>query len=142
MKVLICGDRNYNDVDIIGDFIYSLPKDTIIIEGEAKGADSLARDAAIKLGLQVERYPAQWGLYGRKAGVLRNLQQLQEGKPDYVVGYHNNVKSSKGTKNMLSISIKAGVPTYLNLVDFLDIELGLAKRLSLEDLEEQKETLF
>lgn len=135
MKILICGDRNYSDVVLIEKFISSLPKDTIIIEGEAKGADSLARDAAIKLGLDVEKYPANWKEQGKSAGPIRNSKMLKEGKPDYVIGYHNDIKSSKGTKNMLAQTIKVGVPTYLNLGSFVDVELDIAVPLCLSDLD-------
>ena len=36
MKVLICGDRNWDDVECIRRGILALPPQTIIIEGEAK----------------------------------------------------------------------------------------------------------
>jgi hypothetical protein len=136
MKILICGDRNYSDIDRIEDFIYSLPKDTIIIEGECRGADIIARDIAEKLGMKVEKYPADWNSkYGRGSGVVRNKKMLEEGQPNYVIGFHNDVKNSKGTKHMLSISIKAGVPTYLNLASFVDVDLDIAVPLTLPDLD-------
>jgi hypothetical protein len=59
---------------------------------------------------------------------------MQEGNPDYVIGYHKDVKSSKGTKHMLTISIKAGKPTYLNAKSIEEIQLGLISPLTLEDL--------
>ena len=70
MKILICGSRNFSDTKIIKNFIYSLPSDTIIIEGEARGADSLARDFSTERGLTVEKFPADWARYG-KAIILK-----------------------------------------------------------------------
>ena len=133
MKVLICGARDFNDITLIDSFVRSLPKDTTIIEGEAKGADSIARDCAIKYGLQVEKYPADWSM-GKVGGVLRNKKMLLEGKPDYIVGYSKDIKTSKGTKNMLTQGIKAGVPTFLNISSSINLELGFGQ-IALEDLE-------
>ena len=133
MRILICGARDFSDKIIIDNFILSLEKDTVIIEGEAKGADSIARDCAIFHGLTVEKYPADWKI-GRKAGPIRNKQMLVEGKPDYVVGYSNDIKSSRGTRNMLKQALKAGIEAYLNISDAIDIELGVGQ-VKLEDLE-------
>ena len=77
MKILICGDRKYDSKEKIFAFVKSLPPDTIIIEGEAKGADTLAREAGEEYGFVVERYPADWSI-GKKAGPIRNTQMLKE----------------------------------------------------------------
>ena len=88
-------------------------KADIVIEGEAKGADTLARIAAESMNLFVDKYPADWSTYALAAGPIRNSQMLIEGKPDCVVGFNNHIKTSKGTKHMLGIALKAGVPTFL-----------------------------
>jgi hypothetical protein len=100
-KVLICGDRNWSNREKIKSFLSTLPKDTIIVEGEASGADRIAREESEKLGLQVKKYPADWKKYGRSAGPIRNRQMLNE-NPDLVVAFHNNINSSKGTKDTLT----------------------------------------
>jgi hypothetical protein len=128
MKVLICGDRNYTNKERIDKFILSLPFDTEIIEGEARGADSIARDCAETRGLKVHKFPADWGKYFKAAGPIRNSQMLKEGKPDLVIAYHDNIKESKGTKNMATISLKAGIPVYLNVEDYLYIELKIVEQ--------------
>ena len=109
MRVLICGDRNWTDVKAIEDYVRTLPKDTVVIEGEASGADSIARRVAEKYGLKVVAYVAQWTTYGRAAGPIRNRQMLEEGKPDIVVAFHNNIESSKGTKNCLRQAEALGI---------------------------------
>lgn len=38
---------------------------------------------------------------------------LDEGKPDYVLAFHNDIFNSKGTKDMLNRAKKAGVPCTL-----------------------------
>lgn len=81
----------------------------LVIEGEAKGADLLASDAAFYFGIPVLRFPADWDKYGRAAGPIRNTQMLKEGKPDLVVAFHDNINASKGTLNMVQQARKQSV---------------------------------
>ena len=113
MRVLICGDRHWCDNDTIKKYLESLPKDTVIIEGEAPGADIMAREEAQKLGLKVLWFPAEWAKYGRSAGPIRNKRMLDEDKPDLVVAFHNNIEKSKGTRNMLKQAEMAKIPIKL-----------------------------
>lgn len=117
MRVLICGDRNWYDPHPIYQLIRELPDDAVIIEGEARGADRIARIAAEERGLEVERYPADWARYGRAAGPIRNKQMLTEGKPDRVVAFHDNTSESKGTLNMIRQAEEAGIPTEVRTTD-------------------------
>lgn len=109
MRVLICGDRHWAGKTEIKVFIEQLPKDTIIIHGRARGADSLAGYYAREEGLEVIEFPAQWQVYGRSAGIIRNQQMLDEGKPDLVVYFHNNLANSRGTKDMVERATRAGI---------------------------------
>jgi hypothetical protein len=110
MRILICGSRTWNHPEDIDVFIKSLPKDTIIIEGECRGADIQAKLSAIKHKLTVESYPAQWARYGKGAGILRNTEMLETGKPDLVVAFHENLTKSRGTLNMITQAMAKGVP--------------------------------
>jgi len=113
MRILICGDRHWFDRETIKKYLKSLPTGTIIIEGEAPGADTIAREEAEKLGLEVLKYEAKWARYGRGAGPIRNLQMITEGKPNLVVAFHNNIERSRGTKNMLKQAEEHKIPTRL-----------------------------
>jgi len=109
MRVLVCGDRNWTNIHAIWRHLVGLSKDTIIIEGEARGVDSLAREVAESLGMKVMPFPADWNKHGRAAGPIRNIQMLKEGKPDLVLAFHPDLEKSKGTKHMVEISKKAGI---------------------------------
>jgi hypothetical protein len=85
----------------------------VIIEGGARGADSLARSVAKELGLQYRTYPANWKEHHRAAGPIRNRKMLKDEDPDRVIAFHNDIDSSKGTKDMITISVKAGKPVLL-----------------------------
>ena len=65
-------------------------------------------------GFAIIGFPAQWDKYGKSAGVIRNQQMLDEGKPDTVVYFHDNIERSKGTKDMVSRAKKAGLPVLAN----------------------------
>jgi hypothetical protein len=110
MRLLVCGDRNWSSVESILTQIRSY-QPSVVIEGEAKGADTIAREVANHLGIPVLSFPADWKKYGRAAGPIRNAQMLKEGRPDFVLAFHDNIETSKGTKNMVMLAKKAGIPT-------------------------------
>lgn len=59
MRIIFCGDRTWDDVNFIKFVLSKLPGDTIIIEGEANGADHLSRVAAEELGYEVLKFSAK-----------------------------------------------------------------------------------
>jgi hypothetical protein len=113
MRILVCGDRNWADRKFIAEVLEDM-KDNfstwqVLIEGEAPGADSIAAKWARRNGITVFAFPADWDLYGRAAGPIRNKQMLDEGKPDMVIAFHDNIEESRGTRNMLTILRKSGM---------------------------------
>lgn len=118
-RILITGDRNWTDYSTITNVLHEHlnPKIDIIIHGDANGADRMGAEIAKQLGVPKDRilaYPADWNQYHRAAGPIRNRQMLTEGKPTKVLAFHNNITESKGTKDMVKISLKAELPVYLN----------------------------
>ena len=109
MKILICGSRDWWSVDTVMKRLSVLPKSTIIIEGEARGADTIARQCAEKLGMMVIKMPADWTKYGKAAGPIRNRQMLDI-KPDKILAFHDNIAESKGTKDCVTEARKRGIP--------------------------------
>jgi hypothetical protein len=88
----------------------TMPTITVIIEGEARGADTYARVYAERNNIPIEKYPADWKRYGLAAGPIRNRQMLMEGKPDLVMAFaKTTLAESRGTKNMVKQARKAGV---------------------------------
>jgi len=82
----------------------------VVIEGEYRGADQIAKSVALELGFEVEPYVADWAKMGLRAGPARNKRMLEEGRPDLVVAFHDHLMASKGTKNMVAQAEAAGVP--------------------------------
>lgn len=118
MRLLVCGSRfwGYNSVAEqrhliqVLDTVHRETPITLLIEGEAKGADTLARHWAERNGIRVAPFPANWTQYKRAAGPIRNAQMLKEGRPEQVIAFHNNLAQSKGTAHMVQLARKAGVP--------------------------------
>jgi len=109
MRILVCGDRNWTSKTAIERELKKLPEGSVIIEGEARGADTLGRIVAEELGFEVEKYPADWKRYGRSAGPIRNKRMLTKGRPDLVIAFHPCLETSKGTVNMIRQANRAKV---------------------------------
>ena len=118
MRVLVCGGRNYDNYEelyAVLDWIdcsWEGPETfgpiSVIISGHAKGADALSEQWAKKREVSLEIYPAEWDVYGKGAGFIRNQQMIDEGLPDLVVAF----SGGKGTMNMIKLSNQANIPLY------------------------------
>lgn len=127
MRVLVCGSRTFNDYELLKETLDAY-RITEIIEGGARGADTLAGRYGDETSIPVKVYPAEWDTYGKSAGPIRNGRMLREGKPEMVIAFLGPVairefstglsdsKYSRGTKNMIDQAMKAGVP-----VDIIDV---------------------
>jgi hypothetical protein len=101
MIVLICGSRHWNDYATMENFINKLPENTVIIHGDSEGADKIGGFLGEKRGLKVIKEPAKFSKFGLYAGPLRNAAMIHNHEPTIVVAFHDNLKNSKGTKNMV-----------------------------------------
>lgn len=77
-----------------------------VIQGGAKGGDTIGHDFAVVNWLGMEEYRAEWDKHGKKAGILRNLRMRDEGKPDLVIAFPGGT----GTAHMIKIAREAGIP--------------------------------
>lgn len=120
MRALICGSRHWSKpvpIDVVVAGLAARFPGLVIIEGEARGADSIARDAAFSRMVPVEGFPADWS-QGRKAGPLRNQQMLDEGRPQVVFAFSDDLIQPTegvrgGTADMVRRAVAAEVPTYV-----------------------------
>lgn len=113
-RMIVCGDRNWINFDIIRSYIEMarMMGFDSIVEGEAEGADSMARDIGKVLGFEVISEPADWDRYHKAAGPIRNAKMLTH-KPILCLAFHKNIQESKGTLNMITQARKVGVPVIL-----------------------------
>jgi len=113
MRVLVCGSREWQDYPAIYDALSEVkPEDdayATVIHGAARGADTLAGEAAGFLCWPVEAYPADWDKHGKAAGPIRNKQMLDTGI-DLVLAFTVAWPPTPGTAHMIKIAAEAGVP--------------------------------
>lgn len=76
-----------------------------VVCGQAKGADTLGEQYAMEKGYAIDYYPAQWKLYGKRAGYLRNEQMAQNA--DALAAFWNG--ESRGTKHMIELAKRYGL---------------------------------
>jgi len=115
LHVLVCGGRDYQNVEQLYKVLDwvdgswesadSIGPISTIISGHARGADQLAEKYANEKNIPLEVYPAEWDVYGKSAGVIRNQEMLDEGQPDLVVAF----PGGNGTAHMVKIAQKANV---------------------------------
>lgn len=114
MKILFCGDRNWTDAGWIMQVMNALKSNLgpfSVIEGEAQGADTIAKECAESLDLMVLPFPADWKTHHKAAGPIRNALMLKQ-EPAAVIAFHLNLEQSKGTRDMVNRATKAGVPVW------------------------------
>lgn len=104
MKLLVCGGREFKDTKLAYEEIKKLDP-SAIIQGKARGADSIAGLFALEHGLPNIEVGANWKYYGKGAGPIRNQWMLDWCKPDLVLA----LPGSTGTRNMITRSKMAGV---------------------------------
>lgn len=80
------------------DAIHARKPITCIVQGEADGADKLAKAWAIRNGVDHLDYPADWDKWGGKAGPIRNAEML-DNNPDTKCWIY--FKGGAGTANCM-----------------------------------------
>ena len=107
LRIIVAGGRKFNDFEFMCTTLDYLLRncggwDITIISGTAKGADTLGEQYAELRGYNVERFPADWDLYGKRAGLLRNEKMALEAGATNCICFWDGI--SPGTKHMAEIS--------------------------------------
>jgi len=89
-------NRCFRDAEERGDEI-------TIISGGARGADSQGEVYAHEFHYALERYPANWDLYGNSAGYRRNEEMARIAT--HLVAFWDG--KSKGTRHMIDLAVEA-----------------------------------
>jgi hypothetical protein len=84
--------------------VESLPTETIVVSGGAKGVDQWAEEAARLHGLEVVVFRADWKRLGSKAGPLRNKEIVDS--VSEVIDFWD--MASRGTLNTVVLAVEAG----------------------------------
>lgn len=114
MKVIIAGSRNIPKTVqhcLIDSSLTELFSQfgivvTEVVSGTAKGGDKVGEERAKLNNIPIKKFPANWDEYGKRAGYLRNAEMAEYG--EFLVAIWDG--KSKGTKHMIDIAYKKGVP--------------------------------
>lgn len=110
MRVLVCGPRDLFDFHGVSYVLGEIDSNiSCLIEGGARGTDSDAHRGAKLNNIPIETYTANWTLYGKAAGYLRNKEMLEKGQPGLIVAFRREAQWSRGTKMMVDLA-KTRVP--------------------------------
>lgn len=108
MRILVCGGRDYDPRKAFRQLMCWDNHDQkhTIIHGMATGADTGAMMWAIFKFYEELSFPANWIAYGKAAGYKRNIQMLEEGKPEIILC----LPGGKGTANMVALANASKIP--------------------------------
>jgi len=110
-RILVCGGRDWDNwtltsgiLDGFREQYHEKGMPIVIVEGGARGADTLAKEYAIKHDIPFEEHPALWNQFGRAAGPIRNLVMLNSGI-DVVIAF----PGGRGTQDTIGKAEKMGI---------------------------------
>lgn len=110
-RVLICGSREWGDVEAVRSRIAALPEETVIVTGGARGVDRIAEDVARELGRERMVFRARWDVEGRSAAAdpaSQNSRTL-DSDPDLVIAFRAGGESP-GTDDCIAQARRRGIP--------------------------------
>src|SRR4051812_2885166 len=113
MRLLVCGGRDFNDRDAVNDAlnrVHSKRPVTLLIHGDAPGADRLANRWAEEHAVRRAPYPANWAELGPSAGPIRNQRMIDEGKPEGVVAFPGGVGTADMVRRVEAAGLKVWHP--------------------------------
>ncbi|MBO0882551.1 MAG: DUF2493 domain-containing protein [Mycobacterium sp.] len=104
------GSRSWSDCRVIRDALAEVwSPDVVLVSGACpSGADSLCEACWTHWGGRVERHPADWNRFGRRAGFQRNEDMVRLGA-DMCLAFIRN--GSAGASHTAALAERAGIPT-------------------------------
>lgn len=119
MRVLVTGSRTWTRPEPIRTRLDTLWCEhgsdlTVIHGGAGRGADYIALNWCADVrraggwSVQVERYPADWTRYGKRAGILRNEEMVRAGADLCLAFIRDN---SKGATHCARLAESKGIET-------------------------------
>lgn len=114
MKIAVIGSRTFLNYIFLKSILDIAVKYNVleeIVSGGAKGADFLAKKYAIENNIKYKEFPAQWDIYGKRAGFLRNKMIIDY--CDIVIAFWDG--ESNGTRNSIDLAKKQNKKVFIYL---------------------------
>jgi hypothetical protein len=114
-RVMITGSREWENREAIRAELIAVYREhstALLIHGDARGADTLAKQSWESMGGDTKAYPAKWragGRYNAAAGRVRNGLMVAT-MPDLVLAFFQDGAENKGTSDAVKQAWVAGIP--------------------------------
>lgn len=122
--ILVCGGREFKDSDFLRETLHDClltvrtefpDQRMVIVHGDGRGADKMAGQWAADFNVPCLRIPAEWDLWDKGAGFMRNQQMLDWFAIDRVVAFDGG----PGTADMCKRAKAKGIPVTHAVQDFV-----------------------
>jgi hypothetical protein len=113
MRVIIAGTRSISSPEEVSLAIRQsgFPV-TEIVSGGCGGVDRVGEAWATTNRIPTKVFYAEWQIYGRAAGPIRNAKMAEYA--DALVAVWDG--ESRGTRSMIDLAGKSGIPVYIKIV--------------------------
>ena len=116
-RILVTGSREWDDDPLLCMSLAMAVQEPrsegstlVIVHGACpSGADKTADIWARNHGLRVERHPADWDGYGKRAGFIRNAEMVSLGA-DLCLAFYKQGAGNKGTDHCARQAENASIP--------------------------------
>lgn len=113
MKTIIAGSREITDYNVLIEAYAECPFHiTSVVSGCARGVDKLGEFFSQDNSLPLEKYPADWSTYGKRAGYIRNTEMADNAEALLAIWDGE----SRGTKHMIDIAREKGLEVFVYMV--------------------------
>ena len=120
-RIIVAGSRSFNNYRLLRSKLDEITADIHdeieIVSGNARGADRLGERYAREHNISVALFPADWSVYGKPAGIIRNqimINNVSKGKALVVVFWDGE---SRGALDMIRRARGAGIETKVYRID-------------------------
>lgn len=106
MRVIVAGATTWADAEAIRRELVKLPARTVVVHGDAPGADALAGQVAAELRLGVEPMAKNQDDYARyKRGAWKGLnERMLASGIELVLVFHPAIDASRGSKHLMKLA--------------------------------------
>lgn len=112
MKVAVTGGRHQDKIKVLVDGFYVFEKEhgtiTEMILGDASGTDALAKQLCQLAEIPFIIEKANWKLYSRSAGPIRNRKMLDH-RPEWLIAFPGGT----GTRDCINQALGRCIPVFV-----------------------------
>lgn len=119
MRVIVAGSRTITKYSVVAKAIEESPFAKVISEivhGCCRGVDREAERWAVTHQIKIKRFPAEWDLLGKSAGMIRNgeMAEYAAQHDGALIAIWDGI--SRGTRGMIDKALYCGLHIYVKVV--------------------------